>query len=226
MVDTVIPFDTPERRQSGQDKLTHREQIRILKAEVKTLRERLGVEKPMDEETWGDFAPQHLRDEVAASALIEQGLHPLRGLERLGFTIEDHSDPKWRELASRIFETPGVRAILDADAAKFAGNKDRVLNSLYEIGTDPLAPRPDRIRAIGQLAKMIEGWQDGEKVKNPAQVFNFLMGLVGGTGHPNGNGARIVDPKELPPGDDGIVDAESFFVERGEEVVAVVDEPK
>lgn len=232
MSDTPIPFDRPESRVLGagrlsaEGRLSRREQIKMLTEKVARYEALLHLDEPMDEDSWGEHAPQELRDTVAASALIESALNPIGGLVRLGFTIEDTSDPKWKRLAASIFSTPGVRAILSADAEKFAGNKDKVMSAMYEIATDPLAPRADRVRAVNQLAKMNEGWQDGEKVKNPALAMNFLMQIAGSAGHGNGNGARVVDPAELPPGDDGIVDAESFFVERGEEVVAVVDEPK
>jgi hypothetical protein len=226
MSDTVVPLDRAEKRTSKVT-LTRREQIRMLKEENERLKALVGLNEPVDEHLWGEYATQEMRDTFAANALIDSGLHPVPALLRLGFSIEDTSDPHWKQVARNIFETPGVKAILHADAAKFAGSKDKVLSSLYGIVVNPLATHADRTRAAQQLSRMIEGWQDGEKNKNPALVMNFLQQLMGGgTPHPNGNGAVLTSPAELPPGQGEIIDAEEFFVEPSEEAVAVIDEPK
>lgn len=194
-----------------------------IKEELETLRSQLEVYTPMDEETWGNHAPQELRDQYAASALISCCLHPLRALQRLGFNTGDGSIGKegkayWTGVAQRVFETPGCQEILNRDTEKFAGNKDKVMNTLFQIITDPMAAHADRIRGVSQLAKMVRGWQDGEKDKFQAPTVNFLAQIVNG-----GVQREATVQHELPPGDDTIIDAESFFVERGEEVAIVTD---
>jgi hypothetical protein len=100
------------------------------------------------------------------------------------------------------------------------------MNSLLAAGLNPLESAADRVRAIGQLSKMIEGWQDGVKASNPELVQNFLTQIVGSAQHSaNGSVARA-EPLELPPGGDTVIDAEEFFVERDAEVAKVTDDPQ
>lgn len=191
---------------------------RALKEENAKLRS--AMETEMDMEEWARHAPQELRDQFAASALIAAELHPQRALMRLGFNLETSAERK--RVAAEIFETPGVRAILSTDAEKFAGKKSVVMQRLYTIVR---TEGPDlAVRAAGQLAKMIDGWQEGEKNKNASQTINFLMSM----GSPPNGSARVVGNgavAELPPGEE-IIDAEAFFVDRSEEVVAVVDDAR
>jgi hypothetical protein len=181
---------------------------------------RAAMETPMDREQWAKHTPQELRDQFAASALIAAELHPHRALRRLGFFIEDAAERE--ALIEEIFETPGVQSILSDDAKAFAGKKSVVMQRLYQIVR---TEAPDlAVRAAGQLSKMIDGWQDGEKNKNAGQTLNFLMQMgtpAGVASVRNVTGAVA----ELPPGEE-IIDAEAFFVDRSEEVVAVVDDPK
>lgn len=194
---------------------------KVLQKENAELRAALEMYSFTSAEDWAEHAPQELRDQFAASALIAEGLHAQRALVRLGFKIEDSSERK--RVAAEIFSAPGVQAILKDDAVKFAGKKSTVMNEMYAIvrtGTPDL-----KVRAAGQLSKMIDGWQDGEKNKNQPNVVNLLMQMVGGA---SANGARVIGNgavTELPPGEE-IIDAEAFFVDRGEEAVVVVDDAK
>lgn len=136
-------------------------------------------------------------------------------------------DKRFKEVAKNIFETEGVKRILEADAEKFSASKEMVMGHLHRIATSQLSADSNKVRAAGQLSKMVDGWQDGDKGKNPVAVLNFLAQIVGGNGQSNGassNGMRDVTP-ELPPGGNTIVDAEEFFAERDEDVALVVDEP-
>lgn len=218
----VAPDTFPGALEAGKDRLpiSSKDRIRALKEENDDLKAALGLDEPVTLETWAEGAPQELRDQFAASAFIASGLHPQRALARLGFHLDTVEERK--EVAAQIFSTPGVQAILRDDAKKFAGKKDTVQTELYHIirTGDP----DQKIRAAGQLAKMLDGWQDGEKVKGVAGTVNLLMQMVGGA---SANGApRVVGGAtvaELPPGEE-IIDAESFFVDRGDEVAAVVDD--
>ena len=156
----------------------------FLKEENRRLRELLHLDEYLDEESWGAHAPQSMRDQYAASALISEGLHPIKALVRLGFKVQRDSDGKvdkrLKEIAKNIFETEGVKRILEADVEKFSANKEMVMSNLHRIATSPLSADSDKVRAAGQLSKMVEGWQDGEKGKNPVAVLNFLAQIVGG----------------------------------------------
>jgi hypothetical protein len=226
-----LPFSDPKQRGSdGHLKWNH--QNKLLKEEVKRLRALIDMDESLDEASWAASAPQETRDQYAAAAYMAEGLHPIRALNRLGFFFSkdakgNFADPEERKsaraLARRIFETPGCQAILHADAEKFSANKEAVMQNLYKIAVSPISKEADKVRAAGQLAKMVEGWQDGEKVKNPASVLNFLTQIVGSaTVAAQGNGTRP-QPLELPPGGDSVIDAEEFFVERDAEVAVVVD---
>lgn len=202
------------------------DQLAALRTENAQLRELLNLDRPMDEEVWGEYAPQELRDNFAASALIASELHPIDALVRLGFSIPPREpgqrlDPYYRELAARIFETPGVKAILAEDAQKFSANKESVMRRMAQIakhGSDG-----DATRAASVLSKMIEGWSDGDKGKNPQQVLNFLMQVVGGHhGSALAGGAN----GELQSAADNVVDADAFFAEDAQEVALVLDEPE
>lgn len=216
----VAPDDFPGSLQAktGVTPMEFKVQNHALKKENAELR--AAMETEMDMEEWAKHAPQELRDQFAASALIAAELHPQRALTRLGFKIETSAERK--RVAATIFETPGVQAILSADAEKFAGKKSVVMQRLYTIVR---TEGPDlAVRAAGQLSKMIDGWQEGEKNKTSGNVLNFLMSM----GSPSNGSARVVGSAavaELPPGEE-IIDAEAFFVDRTEEAVAVVDDAK
>ena len=87
------------------------------RAELQRLRDLLNLDTPTTEETFGAFAPQEVRDQMAASALISGRLNIVRGLLLLGFKFDDpllmgHPTREVRALAERIFGTPGCQAIL------------------------------------------------------------------------------------------------------------------
>lgn len=87
-------------------------------AENARLRALLNLDQPTTEETFGACAPQAVRDQMAASALIAERLDFVRALIRLGFKFEDpaeSSHPKraTRALGESIFGTPGCQAILN-----------------------------------------------------------------------------------------------------------------
>lgn len=191
-----------------------------LKSEIADLREQLALDVSYDEESWGESAPQEVRDQFAASALMAEGLHAIRALSRLGFEVSPPVEKKWYECARRIFTTPGVKAILARDTAKFEGELDAVRSALYNIIVDPMTPARDKVGAAAQLGKMIEGWSDGDK-KTPAMAVNFLMSLAGGSVGASHNGQ---EQKALPPGGSDVIEAESFFALDANDEVAVVDD--
>lgn len=211
------PIDVPG---SAIPPISVKDRNRALSKENDELKAALGLNGSVTLESWAENTPQELRDQFAASALIAEGLHPQRALARLGFNLETSEERK--EIAQQIFSSPGVQAILRDDAKKFAGKKDTVLAEMYAIVRtgDP----DQKIRAAGQLAKMLDGWQDGEKVKGVGNTVNLLMQMVGGA---SANGTpRVVGNAtvaELPPGEE-IIDADDLLVDRGDEVATVVDD--
>lgn len=216
---TVVPDDFPGMaNDSGVLDVSYKERNRALLKEVAELE--AALEADITPETWAEHTPQDLRDQYAASALVASGLHPQRALARLGFKIESSAERK--RVAAEIFGRPEVQAILSGDAEKFAGKKTAVQNRLYNA---VLTEAPDvAIRAAGQLCKMIPGWQEGEIDKRAAQSnMNLLLSMFGGAASARVVGSAAV--AELPPGEE-IIDADSFFVDRGDDVVAVVDDPK
>ena len=215
----------PGEEKAGRHRLGRKRLSMHLKDEIADLRSKLDLETPYDEESWGESAPQEIRDQFAASALMAEGLHPIRALVRLGFDIPPPPMPvgkEWHDRARRIFTTPGVKAILARDTAKFEGELDRVRSALYNIIVDPMAPPRDKVSAAAQLGRMIEGWNDGDKSKSPAILVNFLQQLSGGASGATHNGAG--ERQALPPGGDDVIDAESFFALDVADGVAVVDD--
>jgi hypothetical protein len=77
----------------------------------------LNLDTPTTEETFGAYAPQEVRDQMAASALISGRLNIVRALIYLGFKFDSTQEmltphKATRQLAERIFGTPGCQAIL------------------------------------------------------------------------------------------------------------------
>ena len=140
--------------------------------EIKQLRSIVNLDKPTTEETFGLFAPQEVRDQMAASTpvitneaaqrstLIKAQLNFVRALTYLGFkidTIEMLSPKKATiEMGKRIFGTPGCQAILE------------------DITQTEIAPTTDAL--IKRLKRSAMGEDD--KVSNTAaSVLAKLMGL-------------------------------------------------
>lgn len=204
-------------------KLSKKERNQMLLQEVEALRAALDIDGGYNEETWGESAPQEVRDQFAASALIAEGLNQFKALKRLGFDLPPPPIGKdWHDRARRIFTTPGVKAILARDCAKFEGNLDSVRVALYNVIMDPMAPPQSKVSAAQQLGRMIEGWNDGERNKTPQMAVNFLMQLAGGASGATHNGSG--EQQALPPGGDDVIDAEAFFAIDAADGVAVVDD--
>lgn len=88
-----------------------------LVAENQQLKALLHLDEPTTVETFGAYAPQEVRDRMAASALISARLNNLRALRYLGFNPppegQGHAYPaEWRAVAHQVFGTPGCQAIL------------------------------------------------------------------------------------------------------------------
>lgn len=198
--------------------VSKRELVAQLRKENAELKRALEIEGHMDLEGWGLYATQALRDQMAASALVAAGLHPFYALKRLGFKPKEGDTKTWHPVASAVFATPGVRAILDADAEKFSEDKEVVLKRLNQIVKFEDAATATRAASV--MAKMIPGWGEGDKGKGSAYIQNFLVsiGEAVGSGKGRSNGEALESASR-------IIDAEEFLVLDTGEVATVEDAP-
>ena len=200
-----------------------RERIEALEKENGSLRERLALDEiSPTAETWARHAPQELRDQMAATALINEKLDEPRALIRLGFTLPRNSHgllPEVWKICERIFATDGVRAILKRDLADAEANKEKLIARLTQTalhGSDA-----DSVRAMQQLAKM-GGWNIADRGPNPSTMTLNLMQLFGD--RPAVSAATVTNV--TPQGDDdGIIDAAVFMDHIPGEATVVIDDP-
>jgi hypothetical protein len=125
--------------------------------EVAALHKTLDMERHYTIDEWEASMPQHVRDEFAARALIVTYGSMFRALAMLGFPeVAKYHAKDFREIAERIFGTPGVQAILKRDLAKPEEYRAQLISRQIEIA---LYEDPDRsTRAFTVLAKVC-GWQ-------------------------------------------------------------------
>lgn len=153
-------------------------------AENARLKELLGLAEPTTEETWGEFAPQDVRDQMAAAALIAERLDYGRALRRLGFKWElDQNNRMPREtraLSFRVFG-PGCQAILaEITATEIEPTTQALVKRLKQtaLGDDDKASN----QAASTLAKLL-GLNKEKPITNiDARSQNlFLLGQKGAT---------------------------------------------
>lgn len=147
-----------------------------LEEEVAQLRELLQLTHARDLEEW-DILPQNIRDQMAARAIMSEWGDITKAAMRLGFKIDKEAMGKNERLAlyERLFNTPGVKALLRHHTKEIEENRDQILSRLQQIaihGSDDAA-----VRAIQSVAK-IAGWQ-----KTPDTTIDnrriTLVGLLG-----------------------------------------------
>lgn len=146
-----------------------------LEREVKELRGRLELDGGLDVTLWEQFNPQDVRDALAARALIAEWGNPTNALIRLGIEATGEHG-RFDALAKRIFDTPGVRAILAKNLSEIEERKKDILARQVQIalyGDDDAS-----VRAASQLAK-VAGWQKTPDVAIQNNTLN-LFKLVGG----------------------------------------------
>jgi hypothetical protein len=152
--------------------------------EVSTLREALKMDVSATEETWGEFAPQEVRDKMAAAALIHERLNYEVALRRLGFKFElEHNRmPRAiKALSFKIFGTPGVQEILRRiTETEIEANTEAYVARLNQIAlSDDDAEANRAIQSLARLGGL-------NKEKQITQVYAprtnlFLMGQKGAT---------------------------------------------
>jgi len=153
------------------------EKLRQLENEVKELRARLALSEPVEVESWERVIPEEMRDQFAAMALMREWGSTANALARMGFDVGRGEGQIWGTaldaLAARVFEKPGVTAILSHNFADVEASWQEILQRQRKIalyGDDDASAR-----AAAQLAK-IEG-----RVKPEAgpTVNVSLFGLFG-----------------------------------------------
>lgn len=184
------------------------------------LRAILALDEPTTEETFGLFAPQAVRDQMAASALIKERLNIARALIYLGFKIEtiEMLSPKRATLAlaERIFGTPGCQAILnEINATEIAPTTDALIQRLKQTAFSD----DDKVstQAAAVLAKLMGLNKEKPVVNVDARSQNlFLVGQKGATQAALNGGAKEIATDEFltyEPKEEGVA---IFEVSEGE----------
>ncbi len=106
--------------------MTRRERRR----ENEELRAALGLGGQRTIEEW-EALPQAVRDPLAARAWIAEWGDPGRALVRLGFPAMNRLPPEkvpaYKDHIARVFETPGVQAILKRDLSRLDADREAIL---------------------------------------------------------------------------------------------------
>ena len=104
---------------------------RELRRENEDLRALLGLSKPRTLHDW-EMLLQEIRDPLAARAFVAEWGDVGRALIRLGFPPMNRLPPKkvplYKDYAARVFETPGVHAILERDLARLDADREAILS--------------------------------------------------------------------------------------------------
>lgn len=153
--------------------------VEQLEAENAALRERLdlqltGTANFEDVDAWELSIGQKTRDELAVRAIFLHSGDMYHALRYLGFTLPENRIEQ-RALAKKVFDTPGVRALMEQNLAELEGHREKIIARQIQIslfGTNEDATRS------AQLLARIGGWQ-----KQPENSFergavnvNVLLG--------------------------------------------------
>ncbi|MGA8099312.1 MAG: hypothetical protein WB810_11720 [Candidatus Cybelea sp.] len=132
---------------------------RELRRENEELRAALGLRDYRTMDEW-EMLPAAIRDPLAARAFIAEWGDKGRALIRLGFPAMNKLPPDrvhlYNDHVARVFETPGVQAILERDLARLDFEREAILlrvtrAALY--GADA-----ESVRAAALLIKVC-GWE-------------------------------------------------------------------
>jgi hypothetical protein len=118
----------------------------------------LGLSKPRTIDDW-EMLPQEIRDPLAARALVAEWGEAGRALIRLGFPAVNRLPPDkvslYKEYIARVFETPGVRAILERDLSRLDADREAIL--ARQSRTALYGEDAESVRAAALVAKVC-GW--------------------------------------------------------------------
>jgi hypothetical protein len=131
---------------------------RELRRENDELRAALDLRGDRTIEEWEAFPPA-LRDPLAARAFLAEWGNRGNALIRLGFPPMNRLPPSkvhlYKDYAARVFDTPGIQAILKRDLSRIDLERDAMLSRLSWIGLH--GEDDESLRAIDVLAKVC-GW--------------------------------------------------------------------
>jgi hypothetical protein len=131
---------------------------RELRRENDELRAALELRGYRTIEDWEALQPAR-RDPLAARAFISEWGDKGRALIRLGFPamnkLPRNGIHLYKDHVTRVFDTPGVQAILKRDLGRIDPDREAMLSRLSWIGLH--GPDDQSVRAIDLLAKVC-GW--------------------------------------------------------------------
>lgn len=151
---------------------------RELRRENEELRDALGLRGYRTIEDW-EALPSALRDPLAARAFISEWGDKGRALIRLGFPamnkLPRDGVQLYKDHVTRVFDTPGVQAILKRDLSRIDLERDAMLSRLSWIGLH--GEDGQSLRAIYLLAKVCGWYWHPPQPSTPAaadvaQLFN------------------------------------------------------
>jgi hypothetical protein len=129
-----------------------------MRRQLEELRQFHGLSDTRTIEEWEAF-PAALRDPLAARAFLAEWGNLGNALIRLGFPPMNKLPPDkvhlYKDYAARVFDTPGVQAILKRDLSRIDLERDAMLSRLSWIALSD--EDGQSVRAIDLLAKVC-GW--------------------------------------------------------------------
>lgn len=129
-----------------------------MRQQLQELRQLHGFTATRTIEEWEQFPPA-LRDPLAARAFLAEWGNLGNALIRLGFPPMNKLPPDqvhlYKDYTARVFDTPGVQAILKRDLSRIDLERDAMLSRLSWIALHGEADQC--LRAIDVLAKVC-GW--------------------------------------------------------------------
>jgi len=184
---------------------TIKEKNRALREEVDALRARLGMKEPRKLDDWVSL-PQEMRDELAVRAIWQNMGDHTNALKYLGFDMDSGIAGAFAEHKRIVFDTPGVRALLERSFEEGAANRAMTVARMSKIvatSSDDAA-----VRAATVLTKL-EGWNKEQAAPQAPTVVNLWTLTAGAKDAARIASGEIVAPTKAlpnaPPPDDPFV---------------------
>lgn len=197
--------------EKGHVSKSRKARIEALERENQELRQRIGMDAPLDLTVWEMVNTQEMRDALAVRALIQEWGDPYKALMRLGFqfkiepngAIGKEDREHVRALIKRIFETDGVKTIYAKAFEDVEALKPEIINRQAQIAL--YGDDESSVRAASQLAK-VAGWNKPDPDSNKMPVINLYNFMA-----PNGHAqvrASVNDEPQAIPAASGFLDHE------------------
>jgi hypothetical protein len=128
---------------------------RELRRENEELRDALQLRGYRTIENW-EALPTAIRDPLAARAFIAEWGDKGRALVRLGFSAMNKLPPDrvhlYNDYVTRVFDTPGVHAILNRDLARLDAEREAILSRVCRAAL--YGEDAESVRAFAVIAKV------------------------------------------------------------------------